>query len=219
MRYDPEVARTFPIVFSFFCAGVPSQNGSKALLAALGVESKELVQFRYRGQGWPGKAKALLMDGTERAMSYEESWGTVLSKHVQHRCKLCADGTGGAADIVCADAWESDQRGYPLFDERPGVSLIMARTELGRNLIAEAGTAGHLEVRAFDIAQLTAIQPGQRERRRALLARLLARRLAGRPVPRYRGLRLLAASRQNSIMRNLKNFLGMLRRTWGASKP
>ena len=62
------------------------------------------------------------------------------------------------------------------------------------------------------MAALAAIQPGQRERRRALAARLAALRLAGRPVPRYEGLRILDAARQNPIGRNLRNFLGMLRR-------
>ena len=150
-------------------------------------------------------------------MSYHDSWGGILSKHVQQRCKICADGTGVAADIVCADAWESDAAGYPLFTEAPGVSLIVARTALGADLIAAARAAGRIETEAFDVARLSAIQPGQRERRRALLARLLALRLAGRPVPDYQGLHLWAAARQNPLMRNLKNFLGMLRRTLRSS--
>jgi coenzyme F420 hydrogenase subunit beta len=37
-------------------------------------------------------------------MSYADSWGGILSRHVQFRCKICPDGTGGFADVVCADA-------------------------------------------------------------------------------------------------------------------
>ena len=70
----------------------------------------------------------------------------------------------------------------------------MGRTRHGADLIAEARDAGRIETRDFDIADLAAIQPGQRERRRALLSRLLGQRATGRPVPRYRGLRLLAAA-------------------------
>ncbi len=146
-------------------------------------------------------------------MSYHDSWGGILSHHVQMRCKLCADGTGTADDIVCADAWESDSVGYPLFDEAPGVSLIMARTDLGARLVAEARTAGWINTQPFDISNLTSIQVGQRDRRRALLARLIGRRIAGKPIPNYKGLQLLAASRQNTIKNNVKNFLGTLRRT------
>lgn len=211
-REDAEVAAAFPVILSFFCAGVPSHAGGRAVLAAIGADPAETETFRYRGNGWPGRAVARLKDGSERSMSYHDSWGGILSKHVQHRCKICADGTGTAADIVCADAWESDAAGYPLFDEAPGVSLIVARTDLGAAIIAGARAAGALETAPFDIATLAAIQPGQRERRRALMARLAALWLTGRPIPRYRGLHILAAARQNPVLRNLKNFLGMLRR-------
>lgn len=216
-RRDPEIDRAFPVVVSFFCAGVPAHAGGRAVLEALGTDLETTRAFRYRGQGWPGRATATARDGTERSMTYHESWGKILSRHVQHRCKLCPDGTGVAADIVCADAWESDAQGYPLFDEADGISLIMGRTRHGADLIAEARGAGRIEMRDFDIAGLAAIQPGQRERRRALLSRLLGQRAAGRPVPRYRGLRLLAAARQNPPARNLKNFLGTLRRSLRAS--
>lgn len=211
---DPEVARAFPIIVSFFCAGVPSFSGVRALLAALEAPEAELARFRYRGQGWPGRATATLSDGSERSMSYHDSWGKVLSKHVQHRCKICADGTGAAADIVCADAWESDAKGYPLFAEAPGQSLIVVRTPLGARVVDEAKAQGRLVTEPFDPARLVGIQPGQRERRRALAARLAALKVSGKPIPRYRGLRLLEAARQNPLNRNVRNFLGTLRRTW-----
>lgn len=210
---DPALKTAFPVLLSFFCAGVPSHTGGEAVLQALGTDLPNTAAFRFRGNGWPGQATAVDHEGTARAMSYHDSWGKILSKHVQHRCKVCADGTGTAADIVCADAWESDADGYPVFDEADGVSLIVARTPLGAELIAAAEQAGRIETQAFDVAELADIQPGQRERRRALLARLLGRRLAGRPVPRYRGLHIRAAARQNPLGRNLKNFLGMVRRT------
>jgi coenzyme F420 hydrogenase subunit beta len=209
---DPAVARAFPVILSFFCAGVPSHRGAEQVLAALGTTLADTARFRFRGNGWPGRATATLRDGSERSMSYHDSWGKILSRHVQHRCKICADGTGMAADIVCADAWEADEQGYPLFEETDGVSLVLARTTEGARVVADARAAGRIETRAFDPVTLAAIQPGQRERRRALWARLLALRLCRRPVPEYRGLHLIAAAGQNSLSRNLRNFFGTLRR-------
>lgn len=216
---NPEVAATFPVILSFFCAGVPSHEGGREVLAKLGTTLDQTSRFRFRGNGWPGQATATAHDGTKRSMSYHDSWGGILSRHVQMRCKLCADGTGTAADIVCADAWKSDTAGYPLFDEAPGISLIMARTSLGAQLVAEACTAGRIKTQAFDISDLTSIQVGQRDRRRALLARLIGRRITGKPIPKYKGLQILAASRQNTIKHNLKNFLGTIRRTLWTTKP
>lgn len=213
---DPAIAAAFPVILSFFCAGIPSHAGGRAVLAALGTDLEQTESFRFRGNGWPGRATARLKDGTERSMSYHDSWGGILTKHIQHRCKVCADGTGVAADIVCADAWDTDAKGYPLFQEAPGVSLIVARTALGAQVIAAARAAGRIETAPFDEARLAAIQPGQRERRRALAARLAALRLAGRPVPDYQGLQILAAARQNTVKKTLRNFLGTLRRVWTA---
>lgn len=209
---EPDFGRVFPVLLSFFCAGVPSHSGARAVLDAIGVAESQTSNFRFRGNGWPGRATATLNDGSTRDMSYNDSWGQILSKHVQHRCKICADGTGTAADIVCADAWESDENGYPLFEEQDGISLIVARSRLGVELLAQAEQSGAIQTANFDPARLASIQPGQRERRRALLARLAGLRLMGRPIPTYQGLHLWAAARQNKPARNLKNFLGMVRR-------
>lgn len=209
---DPRVKERFPYLLSFFCAGVPSENAAESLLRALGTIPEEVTAFRYRGMGWPGRATATLKDGSERSMTYMESWGSVLSREVQHRCKICADGTGTAADIVCADAWESDEAGYPLFEETDGTSLIVARTQKGQDLLAAAQNSGHVKASPFDPAAVTPIQPGQVRRRRALVARLAALKIAGRPIPRYKGLLLRQAARQNDLKVNLKNFAGMLRR-------
>lgn len=216
---DPALAAAVPVILSFFCAGVPSQTGGRAVLKALDADPARVTALRYRGMGWPGRATARLDDGSERSMTYHDSWGGILSRHVQHRCKICADGTGVAADLVCADAWESDAEGYPRFEEVPGVSLIVARTALGAELLAAARAAGAVETAPFDVDDLAAIQPGQRDRRRALWARLAALRLAGRPVPQYQGLQIAAAARQNPVGRNVKNFLGTLRRTFSPRAP
>lgn len=209
---DPRVNARIPVMLSFFCAGVPSQAGAEMILQRLGTDLASTRTFRYRGNGWPGHATARLNDGSERSMSYFDSWGGILSHHVQLRCKICADGTGKAADLVFGDAWHSDDKGYPLFEEQEGVSLIVARTAHGASLLAAAGEAGKLIVQPFDPSGLVAIQPGQVGRRRALFARLAGLRLLGRPVPRYRGLHIGAPARQATLSWNLKNFLGMIRR-------
>jgi len=209
---DPRVNRVFPVVLSFFCAGVPSQAGAEEVLASLGVRASDVTAFRFRGHGWPGRATAELADGGVRSMSYQDSWGAILSRHVQHRCKICADGTGAAADIVFADAWHCDERGYPVFSEEDGVSLVVVRTRAGARLIAEARDASRLELAPFDVEELTRMQPGQARRRHALLARLMALRLCGQPIPRYRGLHLFRAARRGRPGWVLRNFAGMVRR-------
>lgn len=215
---DHGVARAFPVILSFFCAGVPSRRGTDALVHAMGADPEQVTAFRYRGHGWPGQAVARLQDGTERAMGYHESWGGVLSRHLQHRCKICADGTGTAADLAFGDPWETDAQGYPVFTDALGQSLVVIRSPLGAEILAAAEAAGALGSADFDPARLAAIQSGQRNRRRTLLARLLALRVMGRPVPDYRGMALFAAARQERLVVLAKAFLGMARRAWRGAR-
>jgi coenzyme F420 hydrogenase subunit beta len=211
-RHDARVAVRFPFLISFFCAGVPSLAGAREVLDRLGVKESDLAAFRFRGDGWPGFATATRRDGSRECMSYADSWGGVLSRHVQLRCRICPDGTGGFADVACADAWETDARGYPLFEERDGVSLVVARTDKGEAVIRSATAAGLLALEAFEVADLERMQPGQTCKRRHVLARLAALRMLARPTPVYRGFHLRRNAREAGARSTLRSFFGTLRR-------
>ena len=209
---DARVARHVPLVLSFFCGGIPSQAGADRILAAMGVERRDLVAFRYRGNGWPGNAAATTQDGRVAEMSYAESWGDYLSHEVQFRCKICPDAVGGVADIACADAWYGDDKGYPSFEEKDGRSLIVARTALGVELLAEAEAAGALSVEALDIGEIDKMQPAQARRKQLVRARTAALAATFQPQPDMRGTLVATAARRASLREQLRNFLGTARR-------
>ncbi|WP_416908773.1 MAG: Coenzyme F420 hydrogenase/dehydrogenase, beta subunit C-terminal domain [Polymorphobacter sp.] len=199
-------------MLAFFCAGVPAETGARRILDHLGVSEGEVAAFRYRGDGWPGRATATLRDGSSRDMSYADSWGSILSKHVQFRCKICADAVGAAADIVCADAWDSDARGYPSFEEQQGRSLIMARTPAGQALLDQARAAGRIATSPLALEAIQRMQPHQARRKQQVSARLAALALARRPRPVYLGLGVKAAARREPLIGRLRSFAGLLRR-------
>lgn len=209
---DMRVNEKIPFMLSFFCAGVPSRQGALDVLEKLSVAAGDLQQFQYRGDGWPGKAKAKRRDGSFETMSYHESWGNILSKHVQFRCKVCPDGSGGAADLVCADAWNADDEGYPLFEEDEGRSLVMARTKRGLELMRETVKSGELELSQFDIDNLLTIQPGQTRRSHALLARLIGLFFKKGKRPNYTGFSILKNARALDVRTFARNLIGTFRR-------
>ncbi len=211
-RIDPRVDAKVPLMLAFFCAGVPSGDGARRILQAIDAPEDQVTAFRYRGDGWPGQATATLADGSTRGMSYHDSWGMILSKEIQFRCKVCPDAVGAAADIACADAWYGDAKGYPSFAEQDGRSLVMVRTGAGEALYRRALAAGSIAAEPLDPAEIARMQPSQARRKRELIARLAAMAVAGRPVPRYRGLRLQEAARQAPMRQQLRSFAGLVRR-------
>lgn len=213
-RIDARVGRQVPYLLSFMCAGTPSGLGTQALLAAMGVTPEQVANFRYRGDGWPGKARAVTHAGEAFEMDYNQSWGTILNRHLQFRCKICPDGTGEFADLVCADAWYGKD-GYPDFAERDGRSLILVRTPRGAQLLADAVAAGDVRTEVLDLREVAAMQPYQVERKRMVLGRLLAARAAQGHAPVTRRLRLVAAARQASVGAFLRSAAGTFRRAKG----
>jgi len=208
---DPRIDRQIPVMLSFFCAGIPSRTGAQAVLKKLETPEAEVASFAFRGNGWPGLTRAVRHDGAEATMDYNSSWGGILSRHLQFRCKICPEGIGEFADVVCADAWYG-KNGYPDFAERDGRSMIIARTANGRRLLDEAKASGRIELSPLDAGEIRLMQPYQYDRRRGVLARLLALKLKGRPVPRYRGLGLWRLLPRTSPIWLLRNFLGTFRR-------
>ena len=213
-RFNPRVRRLVPYMFSFMCAGIPSIRGTHAILEKLGTDASRLASFRYRGDGWPGRAEAVDKEGHRFSMDYNTSWGTILNRHLQFRCKVCADGTGEFADVTGADAWYGTD-GYPDFSERDGRSLLLSRTSAGEALVLEAAQAGALHIEPLDRCEIEKMQPYQAERKRLVAARLAATWLVQRRVPRYRNLRLLKAARQVAPMRWLRHLAGTFRRVKG----
>lgn len=198
-------------VLSFLCAGVPAQRGTTEVLQALGTEASEVRSFRYRGDGWPGQATAITHDGRRLQMDYSRSWGEILGRHLPLRCKLCPDGTGEFADLVCGDAWYGED-GYPEFDERDGRSLVLGRTAAGEQLLLQAVAAGAVATKPEAVASIAAMQPYQRTRKQVVLGRWLAVWLRTGVRPRFHGLHLGAALRDGGWVAALRNAWGTFRR-------
>jgi len=210
---DPRVDAHVPLMLAFFCAGIPSRNAVGRVLKALEVAPEELESFRYRGDGWPGKATAVTRDGRVARMTYAESWGGYLSKEVQFRCKICPDAVGGVADLACADAWYGGESGYPSFDEMDGRSLIVARTKRGEAFLNATVAAGALAIEPLAVDEIDLMQPSQARRKRLVRGRLAALAATLQPKPVMGGLLVEAASRRAGAAEQVKNFLGSVRRS------
>lgn len=204
-RTRPALDRNLGLVLSFFCAGTPASAGSRSLAQELGFEDTATIKsLRYRGEGWPGEFK-VTAGKREARMTYDDSWSKLARKSRQLRCQLCPDGLGELADVTGGDAWHRRSEGGD------GISLILARTQRGRDVVEAALRDGYLEATPSDYARVVSAQ-GLVRRRRLLGARLLALRTLALPTPSYPGFRLRAASAQLSLREFIGEYAGMIRR-------
>ena len=206
-RERPLLDRNLGLVLSFFCAGTPSTKGTLDLLKEMKVRPDSITQLRYRGDGWPGGFKILSENGTrEDFLTYDESWGK-LSHYRPLRCHLCPDGLGRVADVSCGDAWESFEK-----NGDPGRSLVLVRTERGREIVRRAMEAGYLELQPASSKNVLAAQPNLLQKRRHLWGRLLAMRLFMVPTPQFPGFSLFRGWMTLSVGQKARTVLGTIKR-------
>lgn len=206
-KQRPELERKVGIILTFFCAGTPSTNSTLNLLASMNIDPASVDNIRYRGEGWPGGFKVRLKsDANEPFIPYTEAW-KLLEKKRPFRCHLCPDGLGRLADISCGDAWHRYQN-----NGDQGLSIVLVRTERGRQLLERAARAGFVFLKPSDPSQVLAAQPNLLRRKRFLFGRLLAMRLLLIPIPNFKGFTLFRDWQREALSSQLKSILGTWRR-------
>ena len=216
---DNELANKVGLIVSIFCAGTPTTNGTLSILKEMGINNQsDLTSFRYRGHGWPGMAtacgKAEKFDNPQsdevkidengcRQMTYEDTWGNILTKHVQLRCRLCPDSTGEFADISIGDSW------YRINKNDTGRSLIIIRTKTGLSFFIQ-DIYKYIKYEKAKINTLPNSQQSVYNRRCTLWGRLKIMELFLIPRPVFINFRLIKTWNNNPS--KLKTFLGTLKR-------
>lgn len=174
------------IKIGFFCAGTPSTQGNLELIKNHATKDPARIEsLKFRGEGWPGTWRALFddPDGKKKIaeLTYKDSWG-FLQRFRQWRCYICPDHTAEFADIAVGDPWYREVE-----KEEKGKSLIVVRTQKGRDYLAAAVEKGYVVLEKKDNSLLARSQPNLIKARGDVWGRLIALRLFGAAIPKYTG--------------------------------
>jgi coenzyme F420 hydrogenase subunit beta len=207
-RLRPALDRNVGLTISFFCAGSPSRRGTLELLKRLGADLERVRDVRYRGNGWPGNFAVTQNGNTapSRQTSYEESWG-FLQAYRPYSTHLCPDGTGEDADISCGDPWYR-----PVQPGEKGSSLVVARTERGKEIIRGAIESGYLTLQQANPEKLLDSQRNLLAKRGAIWGRIATLRMFGLPTTKLKGFFLFRNWWRLSLKDKLRSILGTARR-------
>ncbi len=206
---NPMLDEKVGLAIGIFCAGTPATDGTYRVLKALGVEPQEAQELRYRGCGWPGMTTVKVKgdNGRTRQMTYEESWSGILSKCRQFRCTLCPDTTGEFADLSCGDPWYRE-----IEPGEQGLSLVLVRSETGREILHEAQKAGYVELERAEPCRVPQSQKSMLSHRRRLWGRLSMMRLMRIPLPSYKGFSMFRNWLKLSTVQKMRSLAGALKR-------
>jgi len=205
---NPELDKNIGLTIGIFCAGTPATQGTLDLLQSLNIDPNRVEELRYRGKGWPGKFSVKLK-GEERVrevLTYRDAWGFV-QKYRPYRCYLCPDGTSEFADISCGDPWYRQVRAG-----EQGQSLVLVRTERGRDIVHGALKAGYVSLERAESRIVEASQRNLLAKRGAVWGRLLTMKAFGIPTPRFRGFSLFENWKRLPMQEKARSILGTARR-------
>jgi coenzyme F420 hydrogenase subunit beta len=206
-KQRPELEEKLGLILTFFCAGTPSTRGTIDLMKSLNFVPDQVGTLRYRGEGWPGRFRVTAhSEQREASYSYNESWGR-LTAYRPTRCHICPDGLGRVADISCGDAWHEFSD-----NNDPGRSLVLVRTERGREILRRAREAGYVVLQPRDSSAVMAAQVNLLARRREIFGRLFARKLLLMPVPNFAGFSLFRSWIRIPFFLKCRTILGSLTR-------
>ncbi len=145
-----------------------------------------------------------------RELTYEQSWGEILQKYRQWRCYICPDHIGEFADIAVADAWH-----HPVSDDQPGLSVMIARTMRGREILEQAVLEGFLEVEKVSPEILLLCRPDQAAYQGRLWARVQTLKAMRVPVPDYQRFRLFGLwVSELSVLAKIRSVLSTFKRVF-----
>ncbi len=215
---NPHLAKNVGVAMTFFCAETPPTEATQSLMRKLGVGPKDrLADLKYRGNGWPGHFAPRCEGESEPRgqQTYQESWA-YLQSFRPWATHIWPDGGGELADISCGDPWYQQPDG-----RNPGSSLVVVRSERGREIVKGAMQAGYLQLSEAELWKLDRSQDNLLKKKGATWGRLAAMRLAGMNTPSFLNANLLHCWLGLSISEKLGSTLGTLRRIFkrGLRKP
>ncbi|MDI1276377.1 Coenzyme F420 hydrogenase/dehydrogenase, beta subunit C-terminal domain [Methylobacter sp.] len=204
----PGLSKNIGVAIGIFCAGTPSTQGTVDLLAKYGISHEDVEELRYRGRGWPGSFSVRLKSDSEwlELATYEEAWN-FLQAYRPYRCHVCPDGTSEFADISCGDPW------YRSIDaDEPGKSLVLVRSEKGREIVKGAIKAGYIQLTPVEPEILERSQKELLRKRGAIWGRVTTMKTLGIPAPHFQGFSLLQNWLKLSSGQKIRSILGTAKR-------
>ena len=129
--------------FSLFCNHTPNFFAYNSYLNHQGVDCSTISETYHRGFGWPGLFRIVIESVKVIDRKWSDNWGYVGSHFFYpKRCFVCTDATGEMSDLSFGDPWLPEYH-----NESLGLTLVMARSDRGNQILKDALADGVVELK------------------------------------------------------------------------
>jgi coenzyme F420 hydrogenase subunit beta len=144
----PQVKKKVILRLGMFCSHNVSLRAVDFILSQKKLRKENILEFNYRGKGWPSGIRVKTKQGTIAYTPNSNSiWTKFFSSFVYSTpyCLACTDQTNELADISFGDAWLPDV----IERDKIGRSICIVRSDYGASIFAQA-----VENKAISVTRL-----------------------------------------------------------------
>jgi coenzyme F420 hydrogenase subunit beta len=162
-----------------FCGTTKNFRGTRFQINRMGIKEKEIKNFDYRGEGWPGSL-VIKLEGEEKKIiePYYSYYDEKFCSFTPWRCTLCSDHTCELSDISFGDAWLSE-----LAYDKIGTSVVVSRTKASSEILLNMASMKIIGLNGLDSSRAVLSQGMCRLKKNQLKARIYFSKLIGRKIP------------------------------------
>lgn len=145
-KYNNNLRDKIILHVGIFCNHIPNLWATQILLQRHNIKKEDLIQLKYRGNGWPGFME-INSSKQKKMIPQSESWG-IIGSHFFYpkRCLMCSDGTCELADLSCGDAWLKE-----FISDDKGTSVCISKNIFTENLLKMMISRNELNLTKIDL--------------------------------------------------------------------
>jgi coenzyme F420 hydrogenase subunit beta len=183
-QLSDRLRRRIKLHIGLLCSHTVSFTGTELLVKKLGIRKEDVVDLRYRGEGWPGSMTIKTKSGQCFKIPLFGSWHSYWPLFSSFlfaplRCIMCPDQAAELSDISLGDAWLPQMK-----NERNGESIIITRTEEGEKIVKALNSAGLISARLISPNEVIISQAlNLKFKKKDLSPRLKILRSLGEEIP------------------------------------
>ena len=151
-KINKRISNSIYLAISIMCFQTPSLKGTLDILKKHGEREEDVVNIKYRGNGWPGYFICETKN-TEIKMTYLDAWNNYICKNGNIGCKTCVNPFAKEADIVVGDPWNDDYK-----EETIGKTACIVRSDRANKIITDMEENNDIRIKVVDMEYIKSCQ-------------------------------------------------------------